>query len=217
MSLNNRIEIEDDNRSAMENDGRGAGTRWGSEVEVRQRIQGRKREEGVKNNYLKVVEARSEQAEKEEKERLMRQFLRDRERANRKAYVKMGMNQKLSPRVLNICENKGDKDYLVEEEYCRDQMREFLRHQRDIHRDGKITGYKNTTYVQSFSNHLKFKLPQINEKDEIVIDEDNDFKIKMDRLNHKSLRPFNRQVRDMRWTYRHKEELEMSDDDFGKI
>ena len=50
-----------------------------------------------------------------------------------------------------------------------------------------------------------------------MIDEDNDFKIKMDRLNHKSLRPFNRQVRDMRWTYRHKEELEMSDDDFGKI
>lgn len=191
MSLNNRIEIEDMNRVAAEFQGRGAGTRWGSEVKVRQRMMGRKIEENSKNMYLKVVEARSEQADKEEKERMMQDFVKDRERVNRRVFVKMGMNQRISPRVLSICESKVDKDFLLDEEYCRDQMREFLRHQRDINRDGRITGYNNTTFVQSFSNHLKFKLPKINEKDEIIVDEESDLRIPMDRLNQKSLRPFN--------------------------
>lgn len=71
--------------------------------------------------------------------------------------------------------------------------------------------------MSSFSDHLKFKLPKIHEKEEITVDDENDVKVHTCRLNKKSLKPFSQQIKDLRMTYRHREELDLDDADFGII
>jgi len=61
-------------------------------------------------------------------------------------------------------------------------------------RDGHKTGFTNSTFVSSFSNHLKFKLPTISNE----IDLGNQFKLDCRKLNSKCLKSYKDQVKELR-------------------
>lgn len=47
-------------------------------------------------------------------------------------FVKTGLKHKVSPHTLVVHDGTHNNKFLMEEEYCREQIREFLKHQRDI-------------------------------------------------------------------------------------